>query len=170
SPDGARIASASADRTVRVWDAVTGQQLGQPLTGHANWVYGVAFSLDGARIASTSDDRTVRIWEAATGQQLGQPLTGHTRAVRGVAFSPDGTRIASASQDHTIRLWPLRLDAWVALACERVGRNLSQAEWDEFVGADTPYVRNCPEFPAGDGVPADAPAADYHLTGTELGL
>ena len=105
SPDGTRIASGSDDSTVRLWDAHTGQPIGQPLTGHTDAVSSVAFSPDGTRIASGSGDDTVRLWDAHTGQPIGQPLTGHTDFVNSVAFSPDGTRIASGSGDNTVRLW-----------------------------------------------------------------
>jgi WD40 repeat protein len=105
SPDGTRIASGSDDKTVRLWDAATGQALGEPLEGHTEGVNSVAFSPDGTRIASGSDDKTVRLWDAATGQALSEPLEGHTEGVNSVAFSPDGTRIASGSVDRTVRLW-----------------------------------------------------------------
>ncbi|MGH3824508.1 MAG: hypothetical protein ACRDRA_16990, partial [Pseudonocardiaceae bacterium] len=105
SPDGKTIASASTDRTVRLWDAATGKSLGQPLTGHTDTVRAVAFSPDGKTIASASNDQTARLWDAATGKPLGQPLTGHTNLVMGVAFSPDGKTVASASGDRTARLW-----------------------------------------------------------------
>ena len=71
APTAQRIASGSYDKTVRVWDAATGQPVGQPLTGHTGSVHGVAFSPDGTRIASGSDDNTVRVWDAATGQPVG---------------------------------------------------------------------------------------------------
>ena len=105
SPDGHRLASASEDDTVRLWNADTGQPLGEPLKGHSNWVESVAFSPDGHRLASAGDDATVRLWNADTGQPLGEPLTGHTDWVESVAFSPDGHRLASASEDNTVRLW-----------------------------------------------------------------
>ncbi|KAJ7729215.1 P-loop containing nucleoside triphosphate hydrolase protein [Mycena olivaceomarginata] len=70
SPDGARIASGSEDNTIRVWDAMTGQQVGDALEWHTDIVCSVAFSPDGARIASGSVDKTIRVWNAATEQQV----------------------------------------------------------------------------------------------------
>ena len=78
SPDGKRIVSGSEDKTVRLWDAASGQPIGSPLTGHTDIVSSVAFSPDGHRIVSGGDDKTVRVWDAATGQPIGPPLTGHT--------------------------------------------------------------------------------------------
>ena len=104
SPDGTRIASGSDDFTVRLWDAQSGQPVGE-LTGHTDKVFGVAFSPDGTRIVSSGADHTVRLWDARTGEPIGQPLAGHTNWVSSVAFSPDGTRIVSSGADRTVRLW-----------------------------------------------------------------
>ena len=103
SPDGMRLASASYDGFVRLWDAATGTEIRQ-FVGHTDGVTSVAFSPDGMRLASASYDGTVRLWDAATGTEIRQ-FGGHTRWVTSVAFSPDGMRLASASYDGTVRLW-----------------------------------------------------------------
>jgi dipeptidyl aminopeptidase/acylaminoacyl peptidase len=103
SRDGSRLASASDDKTVKVWDARAGQHL-LSLEGHTGEVRAVTFSPDGSRIASASDDKTVKVWDARACQD---PLTleGHTNTVSSVAFSPDGSRLASASGDKTLKVW-----------------------------------------------------------------
>jgi WD40 repeat protein len=142
SPDGTRIASASPDNTVRLWDAATGEPVGQPLH-HDKAVTSVAFSRDGTRIASGSDDGTVRLWAAATGEPVGQPLH-HDKPVTSVAFSPDGTRIASGSADGAVRLWnvasrqpigqPLRHDAVVtSVAFSPDGTRIASGSQDNTV-------------------------------------
>ncbi|CAG7852496.1 SubName: Full=Related to WD40-repeat protein (Notchless protein) {ECO:0000313/EMBL:CCA73057.1} [Serendipita indica DSM 11827] len=105
SPDGLRIVSGSHDKTVRLWDAVAGRPLGEPLRGHERDVYSVSFSPDGSQIVSGSEDHTIRLWNAHTGQPLGEPLHGHTSGVLTVAFAPDTLRLVSGSRDHSIRLW-----------------------------------------------------------------
>ncbi|KZP33042.1 WD40 repeat-like protein [Athelia psychrophila] len=99
------IVSGSADKTSRVWDAVTGQAALPPLEGHEGHVWSVAFSPDSTMIVSGSADKTVRVWDAVTGQAAFLPLEGHEDSVRSVAFSPDGAKIVSGSKDKTVRVW-----------------------------------------------------------------
>src|SRR5919202_298668 len=109
SPDGKMIASASADKTIKLW-SLDGT-LPKSLSGHTGIVNSVSFSPDGILIASASDDNTVKLW-SIDGTLL-RTLKGHTNSLRdsftarvnSVSFSPDGKRIASASNDKTVKLW-----------------------------------------------------------------
>jgi hypothetical protein len=103
SPDGQRLASASQDRTVKLWEVASGKEL-LALEGHTGGVYSVVFNPDGQHLASASGDRTVKLWEAASGKEL-LTLKGHSSYVTSVAFSPDGQRLASGSGDQKVKLW-----------------------------------------------------------------
>ncbi|CCA76059.1 related to WD40-repeat protein (notchless protein), partial [Serendipita indica DSM 11827] len=91
--------------TIRLWDAKTGEPVGDPLRGHSDSVRAVAFSPDGSRIVSGSDDQTIRLWDAKSGEPVGDPLRGHSDLVTAVAISQGGSQLVSGSQDNTIRLW-----------------------------------------------------------------
>ena len=73
SPSGSLLASASGDRTVRLWDVKTGREV-QKLDGHTDSVSAVAFSPSGSLLASASRDETVRLWDVKTGREV-QKLT-----------------------------------------------------------------------------------------------
>jgi WD40 repeat protein len=104
SPDGTRLASASSDGMVWVWDAISGQEALPPLRGHTGAVHAVAYSPDGRKLASAGHDKTVRVWDATTGQSI-HKLEGHKASVRTVAFSPEGRRLVSGDVDSTVRVW-----------------------------------------------------------------
>jgi len=105
STDGKHVVSGSADRTIRLWNAKSGNLVLGPLEMHTDTVVCVAFSPSGRRIASGSIDHTVRVWDAMTGHVVAGPLKGHTRTITSVSFSPNGERLASSSWGHTIRVW-----------------------------------------------------------------
>src|SRR5215510_2385450 len=101
SPDGARILTASADKTAKLWDAASGKLLAS--FEHQDGVLDGAFSPDGARILTASADHSAKLWEAAAGKLLAS--FDHQGGVLDGVFSPDGTRILTASVDKTAKLW-----------------------------------------------------------------
>ena len=104
SPDGTRLATASHDKTARIWDAHTGEPH-TTLTGHTSSVDAVAYSPDGTHLATACRDAPLASGTPHTGDHRAT-LTGHTDRVRSaVACSPDGTRLATAARDNTARIW-----------------------------------------------------------------
>jgi WD40 repeat protein/serine/threonine protein kinase len=106
SRDGAMMASASSDQTVRLWDARTMEPvrlLGGPVA-FDRWTKAVAFTPDGARLAVGTASGEVTAWDVASGRQF-YVAQGHPQDVTSLFFAPDGSRLASASADGTIRTW-----------------------------------------------------------------
>jgi WD40 repeat protein len=103
SPDGALLATASRDKTARLWDTATGKTIAK-LEGHSGQIYWIGFSSDGRRVVTASSDGTARIWDVKTAQAIAV-LRGHDGDIYRAAFSPDGGLIVTASADGTARLW-----------------------------------------------------------------
>ena len=103
SPDGTRLASGGADRTVRLSDT-TGDQDQITLQKHTGPANVLAFSPDGKMLATGSTDKTVQLWDTTTGEPLAT-LTGHKNGIAALAFSPDGNTLVSGSTDGTLRFW-----------------------------------------------------------------
>ncbi len=105
SADGHIAVSASADKTLKVWDLASGREL-LTLTGHTSVVNAVAVTGDGKRAVSASLDKTLKVWDLANGREL-RTLTGHASYVTAVAVTADGQRAVSASGDETLKVWDL---------------------------------------------------------------
>lgn len=106
TPNGQTLATASEDRTIKLWNLAT-QKLLSTLSGHTDGVKSIAISPDGKILASASADSTIKLWDLSTGELL-HTLTGHSEWVKSVAISPDGKILVSGGQDKTIKLWKLQ--------------------------------------------------------------
>ena len=103
SPDGKNLATASGDKTVKLWD-LNGTEL-NTLEGHSDVIHSVVYSPDGKTLATASEDNTVKLW-SLDGTEL-HTLEGHSNAVNSVTYSPDSQTIVTASSDKTVKLWSL---------------------------------------------------------------
>jgi WD40 repeat protein len=107
-------------------EAYTGIELGT-LRAPVSYAGAAAFSPDGTLIATGEADGTVRLWDASTARQT-LTLIGHGSEVVSVTFSNDGTRLASVDLDGTLRVWALDIDDLLAIAQNRVTRDLTDDE------------------------------------------
>ncbi len=96
SPNGRIVVTGGADKTARLWDTSTGQEL-HLLAGHGGRVFSVAFSPDGERVVTADRAGTVTVWNVSTGQKS-LVLPGHAVIAFAAAFSPDGGRITTSSR------------------------------------------------------------------------
>jgi WD40 repeat protein len=104
SPDGNKIATASRDRTLKIWAVETGECLAV-LFGHESTVRAVAWSPDGKKILSGSRDKTLKIWDAATFDEITPSIAPSHQWIRSVAWSPDSTKIVSSGDDCNCTTW-----------------------------------------------------------------
>jgi WD40 repeat protein len=109
SANGQVLASGSQDRTIKVWNAATGQ-LQRTLTGHKDTVRSLAMSADGRILASGSGDTKIKLWNLPQGKLI-STFSGHSSPVWSVAIAPDGKILISASEDGSINIWNLRTGA-----------------------------------------------------------
>ncbi|MFO1095360.1 MAG: protein kinase [Planctomycetaceae bacterium] len=108
SPDGRYLVTANADKSLRVWDADTGNDV-IILGEHDRMIRGVVFSPDGKHLASVGDDGAVKFWD---GTRLREPQTSnvsfrgrvHGQSLK-IAFSPDGERLATGADENTVKIW-----------------------------------------------------------------
>jgi WD40 repeat protein len=179
----ARALSLAHDKTIRVWDARTGDTVAGPFEGHTDSVSSVAFSPDGMCIVSGSFDKTIRVWDACTGDTVAGPFEGHTDLVWSAAFSPDGTRIVSGSKDKTIRVWDARTGDTVvgpfeghigqvrSVAFSPDGTRIVSSSWDQTIRVwDAQTGDPVAESPTDISVIASPPFSSNHVPSNILSI
>jgi WD40 repeat protein/DNA-binding Xre family transcriptional regulator len=104
SPDGTKIATASRDTTLKIWNVDTGECLAV-LFGHKSTVRAVAWSPDGKKILSGSRDKTLKIWDALKFEEITLQIDPSDEWIRAVAWSPDSKKIVSSGDDCNCTTW-----------------------------------------------------------------
>jgi len=137
-----RVVFSKLDPTHRFQGAWARHLVGQPLTGHNGGVVSLDFSPNGRTLVTLSDDGKLRLWDVATRKLIGAPLpvsnTGGT-----VHFFPDGKHVLGVFGSGAGIVWSVDPADWAAKACNIAHRNLTRAEWTEFLG-HREYHHVCP--------------------------
>jgi WD40 repeat protein len=140
APDGNTFATAGLDGHARCWRVSDGKTIGD--FAHEAPVTSLAYSPDGGYLATGSEDKLARIWEVASGREVLRQT--YKDSADAVSFSPDGRLFAAGSRDHTARIGPWRVEDLIGQACARLGTNLSQDEWRQYLPSYEPYRLTCP--------------------------
>ncbi|QQS52104.1 MAG: hypothetical protein IPM71_05060 [Bacteroidota bacterium] len=138
-----KIAMGDREGKVILFNALTGKQI-KSFYAHGSRVLDLQFSPDNRMLASSGLDGLIRIWNVENLNDLPIEIREHESWVESVAFSPDGKNLLSTSNDrNTIYIWPVKTESLADEMCTYLTRQLSQAEWNSFIGNDVPYRKVC---------------------------
>lgn len=132
--DHGLLATASGDNTLVLWEMNSGRALSAPQSGHNGLITAVEFSPDGRILATASTDSTLIFWDVLARQRLAVSLQAHFDEVSALAFTGDSYYLASAGADGQLLEWLASLEAWQHMACGIANRELTEAEWQTYIG------------------------------------
>ncbi|HLP89173.1 MAG TPA: hypothetical protein VK184_11365 [Nostocaceae cyanobacterium] len=141
SPNHGYLATASADKTARIWKVANSQEL--ICLKHEGYVISLAFSPDSQYLATASSDGTARIWTVASGKEITRIQANDLTSI---TFSPDGKYLATTNNDGIVEVWLWRREDLINEACNRLTRNLTPEEWKQYIGNE-PYCNTCSNLP-----------------------
>jgi WD40 repeat protein len=153
APDRQTLASTGADRTINLWDVNDTEATPTQLVGHEGVIMSLAFAPNGRSLASAARDNTLRIWDLSDLNAPPAIISNGNEDVLAVLFSVDGQFMVFGSGDGTVQMLPT-MEGLLALACQRVSRNLTWLEWQQYL-LDEPYRQTCPNLPVHDSVPEE---------------
>lgn len=141
SPDGKSVASMDQNGIIGIWATADGHEIASMKDDGFVPQAKISFSPNGKYLATAFGNKA-QIWKVATGKEVSR--REHRRGnMLDVAFSPNGRYLVTASTDHTASLWLWHSEDLVSEACERLTRNLTHAEWRQYVGEEVPYHATC---------------------------
>jgi WD40 repeat protein len=144
---GILVANTTGGRILEL-DPITLEPVGLPFPGVTGPVARLALDDNGRRMMAVGDDGNLRIYDVATRTQLGDPIDlDEPSPGEGTAIRGDGLQVAAAV-GQGFAVWDLDPTRWIEAACQLAGRNLTRAEWDQYIGDLAPYRPTCTAHPA----------------------
>jgi WD40 repeat protein len=146
SPAGTELATTDWNGTLDLWDAKTGRRLATIPDPDQGVGQSVAWSPDGTTLALTDESNTLRLFDVATRREIGPPFQLGTAGQNDnpyAGFTADGKDVVVSNDTGRTWVVPVTLQAWEAAACRVANRNLTGAEWKEFLPG-RPYRQFCP--------------------------
>jgi WD40 repeat protein len=151
-PGGKILASGGKDRNIWLYSGFLSgcpaQVTKTLLATHTSGVSSLAFRRpDGDLLAAGGQDGKLGLWVTASRQTVGSALLGNGGGLLSLAFSPDGKSLVSGDVGGFVLVWDMDVSSWMKRACDLAGRNLTQAEWVEFISGE--YRQTCEQWPVG---------------------
>ncbi|MBR9997605.1 MAG: High-affnity carbon uptake protein Hat/HatR [Cyclobacteriaceae bacterium] len=120
------------------------EKLEEELPGHGAGISNIKFSRDGRLLATASLDGTIQLWESDNLNNLPITFSDHGgNYVWDLSFSPDGNYLISGCENGLIKIWPTKIEMLSSQLCDYLGRNMTRAEWERYVGSDVDYEITC---------------------------
>lgn len=138
-----RLAFVDKNGSLRILD-LRNNSVVRTVMAHSARIVDVKFSYDDKQIATASFDKTIKIWDATNLSNRPVSITRHNEWVLAVAFSPDGKFLISGDEKGMLYYWPTHTSYMADQICGLVSRNLTQREWETYVGYDISYQKTCP--------------------------
>jgi WD40 repeat protein len=140
--EGEKIAVGDRSGKIYILNAVTGKIL-NTLNGHSSRVIDLQFSPDNRQLASSGLDGVIRIWNITNLNDLPLEIRENENWVETLAFSPDGKSLLSSGNNNNIYIWPVRTDNLANEICSYLTRQMTQQEWNTYIGNDMEYREAC---------------------------
>ncbi|MEQ9425367.1 MAG: High-affnity carbon uptake protein Hat/HatR [Cyclobacteriaceae bacterium] len=148
------LAFGTQNGELTIYDLDNKEVFYENLGAHASRITDLEFSQDDKLLASSGFDQMAKIWVLEHKNDLPIELDDHTSWVWSVSFNDDGSQLITGADDGNLRVYPTLPHEMAAEMCEHLSRNMTQLEWNQFVGEDIEYpddpaALTCPEYPSG---------------------
>lgn len=140
SHDGNTLATGGRSGKLQLWNVSKPDSKPIELLGHISAITQVKFSPDGSTLATSSLDKSIRLWNYRKPDD--QPIviqSGHDKWIYSLVFNSDGSKLITGSADNTLKIWTTRSDILADKISKSAKRNMTNEEWNKYVGSDITY-------------------------------